>query len=552
MWQAIVKSTEGMELRKKLQQIIAQAAGAVAEEIGLEHPELEQHGDYSSNIALALKGGRKLAEEIVGKIKTDDLVKKIEVAGPGFINMWLNKKYLVGQLGDIRTESELKGKKIMVEFTDPNPFKEFHIGHLYSNVVGESLARLFEAQGAEVWRVCYQGDVGLHVAKSVWGMQKLNWEMPTEAATLSDKAKFLGRAYALGANEFEGDEKIKAEINDINKRVYEKSPDVWKIYSVGRKWSLDYLETIYKRLGTKFKRYYFESEAGQVGLEYVRQNLGKVFEQSEGAIVFKGEKYGLHTRVFVTSQGLPAYEAKELGLAPTKYKDFTYDLSIIVTGNEISEYFRVLLKALSLINPELAQKTLHISHGMVRLPSGKMSSRTGQVITGEDLMDEAREAAAKLATDNLETDKVGLAAIKYALLRSGIGHDVEFDFKESVSFSGNSGPYLQYTYARIVSVLRKSGRVEELKSLSNYQFSDAELGILRYSYRFGEVVEEAAKRYAPNLVCNYLYELAQRFNSFYNADPILGNEFRLILTKATGKVLKKGLNLLGIEVLERM
>jgi len=574
-------------------------------QISLEHPAVESHGDYSSNIALtvfpslrAKRGNlvfsspRQLAETIVAALSSDKelkkVVEKIEVAGPGFVNFYLTKSVLVDELKRIEREKLdfgkrdfLKGKKIMVEYTDPNPFKEFHIGHLFSNTVGESLVRLFESQGAEVKRVNYQGDVGMHVAKAVWGMMKLVDEMPAESASLPEKAKFMGKAYALGATKFEEDEQIKKEVTELNKKIYDQDPAVMDLYNKGRKWSLDYFETIYQRLGTKFDYYYFESVAGKAGLEFVKENLKKgIFQESKGAIVFPGEKYGLHTRVFVNALGLPTYEAKDLGLASTKYKDFPYDESVIVTGNEINEYFRVVITALKQIDPKLGEKAHHLSHGMVRLPEGKMSSRTGKVLTGEWLLDEVKKMVLKrMESSTVEfspgerestADKIAVGAVKYALLRAGIGHDVIFDFEKSVSIEGNSGPYLQYTYARTRSVLAKAG-LKKGVSLADaketpYQINQEELAILRWIYRFPEVVMEAAKQYAPNLMCTFLYELAQRYNSFYNKHRIINlskinqqsainnqqSSFRLLLTAAVGQVLKNGLTLLGIQTPEKM
>lgn len=545
------------------------------EDISLEHPAAQEHGDFSANIALKIQNAkgkiqnspRGIAEKIVAAMfvrgPLANVVDKIQVEGPGFINFWLSKDWLTANLEKDEKNQNLKGKKIIAEFTDPNPFKELHVGHIYSNTVGETICRLLECCGAIVRRVTYQGDVGLHVAKSIWGIKKIEGEMPDESAELKVKAAFLGKAYALGATTYEDDTKVKEEINALNKKIYDQDVEIKDIFDKGKRWSLEYFEKFYAILGTKFEKNYFESEAGKVGLTLVKENLGKVFEESDGAIVFRGEKYGLHTRVFVNSMGLPTYEAKELGLALTKYQDFKYDLSIIITGNEIDEYFRVLLKALSLISPDLAAKTVHLSHGMVRLPEGKMSSRTGKVVTGPWLISEAQKLATEkmkeksLATEKDSDQKVAVAAIKYAFLRSSIGHDIEFNFEKSIDFEGDSGPYLQYTYARARSVLRKSQDTNfKIQINSKLQIQKdskpEELTVLRYLYRFPEIVEAAAKQYAPNLICSYLFEMAKRFNNLYNNYPILGNDFRLRLTEATAAILKNGLNLLGIEALERM
>ncbi|OIP57593.1 MAG: arginine--tRNA ligase [Candidatus Levybacteria bacterium CG2_30_37_29] len=535
-----------------------------------------EHGDYYTNLAMRLakqsgKNPLEIAEEL--KLKIENLKLKIldrvEAVKPGFINFWVSEKYLLENLSSIVDKKEEFGKgslftskKVMVEFTDPNPLKEFHIGHLYSNAVGESLARLFESQSAEVWRVCYQGDVGLHVAKALYGILNHSEGIKSfEDKPLSVRAKFLGETYAEGAKAYENDEDAKKEIESLNKKVYEKDASIFPLYEIAKGWSLEYFETIYQKLGTKFKRYYFESEAGVVGLKIVKQHIGDIFAEDKGSVIFPKEKSGLHTRVFVNSLGLPTYEAKELGLAPTKYKDFPYDLSVIVTGNEINEYFKVLLKALSLIEPSLAAKTKHISHGMVRLPSGKMSSRTGDIIAGDALIDEVENRIQKSYPDVTKEviSKIAVCAVKYALLKSNIGGDITFSFEESINLNGNSGPYLQYTYVRTQSVLGKAKNNNFQFSILNFQLNEEELNVLRLLSIYQQIALEAAEKYSPNLVANYLFELSQKFNLFYQKHSILTPEegkeirdFRLSLTSAVGQVLKNGLQLLGIETVEKM
>ncbi len=530
-----------MQIRDKLEKI----AG-----MKLEHPEREEWGDYA-----AFAGSDDRTDQLSEKLLKLDFVDSVTRVG-GFMNIKLKDQYFVTLLTEVITDpdwgksSALGDKKIMVEFTDPNPFKELHIGHLYSNAVGEAISRLFEANGAEVMRACYQGDVGMHVAKAIWGMLKKLKTQKSKLKTLTQKLKFMGEAYVFGTAAYEDNPEAAAEIKELNIKLYEaKSAEIMKLYKLGRRWSLLYFDSIYKRLGTKFDYFYFESEAARGGLKVVEEGLKKgVFEKSEGAVVFKGERYGLHTRVFVNSQGLPTYEAKELGLAPAKFADFPYDLSIIVTANEINDYFRVLLKCLDLLYPDLAKRTRHIGHGFVKLPGAvKMSSRKGNVLTAEWLLDEAKKKVLEIASEAIDADAVGVAAVKYALLKSGIGKDIEFDLDKSVSFEGSSGPYIQYTFARTQSVLRKAERHKALRALNK-----EELRVLRWLDRWPEVVEEAGERLAPNLICNFIYELAQRFNSFYAKHQILENDFRLALTKGVGQVLKMGLELLGIKAIEKM
>ncbi len=583
----------------------------------LNHPKDEAHGDYSSNIAMAIftkfknqnEKGKKtiqkakfkspfgLAQEVAKVLNTHPLIlntcSRITAAEPGFINFYLSKEFLSQNLQNVLDLLEqygkseiLKDKKIMVEFTDPNPFKEFHIGHLYSNVVGEALCRLLESQGAQVWRVTYQGDVGLHVAKAIYGIMKQESGIMDESLSLNQRIKLLGQAYALGSKAYEESESAKQTINEINKKVYEQDPEIMPVYEKGKQWSLDYFEEIYNRLGTAFVKNYFESVAGPVGLALVKDHIKRgVFKESEGAVIFEGEKYGLHNRVFINSLGLPTYEAKDMGLPPTKYKDFPYDESIIITAQEQSGYFEVVLKALSFVNPDLASKTHHIAHGMVRLPEGKMSSRTGNVLTGEWLLDEAKAQIQRAykEMDAQTAEQVAIGAVKYALLKSSIGKDTAFDFDESISLEGNSGPYLQYTYARTRSVLTKAGAKSVIadslpEAAGSLQAGDPqsrpvkngmlnqvqhdkmeveELALLRAINRFPEVLEEAAAAFAPNMLCTYLFDLAQKFNLFYQKHQILGavweiRDFRLSLTGAVGHVLKNGLYFLGIQAPEKM
>ena len=539
----------------------------------IDHPA-ESHGEYSSNIALVgskilSKDPLTLAEEIKNKFPKMEFIEKIEVAKPGFINFWISKDYLTAlMIRIIRAKEEygrskrLENKKIMVEFTDPNPFKEFHIGHLYSNTVGESISRLLEANGAIVKRANYQGDIGMHIAKSLYAILQISnlksQISNLEKRSVKERAEFLGECYAKGTKAYEEDENAKSEIEQLNKKIYDKDQDVMGLYEKGRQWSLEYFEEIYKRLGTKFDFYYFESEVGKDGLELVKEYLKKgVFIESKGAIIFPGERYNLHNRVFINSMGLPTYEAKELGLALRKYKDFPYDRSIIITGNEIVAYFKVLLAALERIDSSLAKKTRHISHGMVRLPSGKMSSRTGNVITGEWLIDETKrflqDRHPEMENDILE--KVTIGAVKYALLKSGIGRDIEFNFGESISLVGNSGPYLQYAFARTQSVVAKARVMNYELRIMNYEFEPEEDSLLRAIHRFPDTAEEAAESFAPNQLCNYLFDLSQKFNLFYQKHQILGSKkeiFRLSLTQAVGQILKNGLNLLGIQTPEKL
>jgi len=554
------------------------------EDMVLDHPADMQFGDYSCNIALKLgqkqnRNPKEFATDLVAQIakQNNEYVDKVEVAGPGFLNFYLKSDFFINEISKILVEADdygrgdfSAGKKVIVEYTDPNPFKLFHIGHLMTNVIGESISRLYDFSGAEVKRACYQGDVGMHVAKTIWGILHLEKDMP-KAGTLSEKVEYLGQAYAFGSKQGKDNETVKKEQQIINKKVYERTDEkINEIYDLGRIWSLDYFETVYLRLGTEhnskegkaFDFYFFESEIAGFGKELVLEWIEKgVFVKSDGAVVFQGEQYGMHTRVFINSEGLPTYEAKEMGLSKIKYDNFPYDLSIIVTGNEINDYFKVLLKVISLIFPELSLKTKHLGHGMLRLPTGKMSSRTGDVIVAEYIIDQSKEAILVKMKEsehdvpdiNKTSDEIAVGAIKYSILRQDIGKDVIFDFDKSLSFTGNSGPYLQYTFARTQSILTKAEKEGIKPTVSVF---DEITTVEKLLYRFPEIVERACQEYAPHHIATYLYELASAFSSYYVDHQVVSREdnspYRVALTSAVGQVLKNGLNLLGIKAPQKM
>lgn len=564
-------------LQKEIEKILIDL-GAKDLNVSVVHSVYLDKGDYTTSVAMVHgkelgKNPMDLAEEIKKellskeKIRAKELsnISKIEVVKPGFINFFFTPEYFSERLEELKN-GEVKNKifnnqKVIIEYTDPNPFKEFHIGHLMPNVIGEAISRIIEKNGAEVQRANYQGDVGLHVAKAVWSMKK---------------GTDLMSAYAEGHKAYEENEDAKKEIIEINKKIYSKSDDeINDLYESGRQKSLLYFEVMYQILGTKFDHYFFESEVADFGKETVLKNIGKVFEESDGAVVFKGENYDkkLHTRVFVNKEGLPTYEAKELGLAKLKYDTYPYDTSIVITGNEINEYFKVLLKAMSLVFPELAQRTKHISHGMLRLPEGKMSSRTGNIITAESLitkvtetvLEKMKSAPAKYEYTHTMSDshfdvhkastEVAIGAIKYSILRQAIGGDIIFDFDKSISFEGDSGPYLQYATVRANSILKKA---EGTVSISNSIPEGWETTNLeRLLERFFSVLERAGTEYAPHYITTYLTELAGEFNSFYASGKIIDetehtSPYRLALTESFMKIMTQGLSLLGIKVPEKM
>jgi arginyl-tRNA synthetase len=555
-------------VKHDLEKVVADAVSelfGVTVQVELTRPE-EQFGDFATNVALQLakqvgKNPREIADSLAAKL-SDSLGNKaseVSVAGPGFINIRLSDQALLDSLKAAPAKS-LLGQTVVAEYSDPNPFKVLHAGHLYTSIVGDAIGNLLEQAGGEVHRVNFGGDVGLHVAKNMWAImrffggaqpEKLN-EVPP-----GSRADWLSERYVEGNKAYESNEQAKPEIVDLNKQIYRlhaeddhESP-LAQIYWLGRQWSYDYFNSFYQSIGIKpFEKYYPESETAPVGLQVVRQHIGDVYQESDGAVVFDGEKHGLHTRVFINSEGLPTYEAKDVGLIIKKRDDYHFDRSVVITGNEITQYMQVVLKSIEQFEPELVQSTTHLTHGMVRLAGGvKMSSRQGNILRAVDVI-EAAVIANRAAFEQAD-QQVTLGAIKYAFLKQRLGGDIIYDPDESVSLEGNSGPYLQYAHARARSILGKADNPGHLSG----ELQDGERSLVRKIGEYTEVVDKAVAELMPHHICTYLYELAQAFNRFYEHNRVIGDErqaVRLGLVEQYAETLKAGLSLLGIAAPDRM
>lgn len=535
----------------------------------VEHPTQLNHGDYTCNVALvaakAVKmSPRTLAEKLAGSLsETLSEIDRVEVLGPGFINFFLKRSYFTEQINTAlksnmkwgRNDTEL-GELVLIEYTSPNLFKPLHIGNLVGNIIGESLARLHTLAGAEVKRLNYPSDIGLTVAKGVWGL--------STTGNNPNDIDAIGNAYRIGNEAYENNDIAKLEIEDINKALYERSNETFDtLRDTGLATSRRHLAELCRLLGTTFDTEIPESTASVPGIEIVRKNIGTVFTESAGAVVFEGERAGLHTRVFINSKGLPTYEAKDLGnftLKQAAYPHWTQ--SIIVTGNEQREYFKVLFSAIKELFPEVTNRRLeHVPTGFLTLTTGKMSSRKGNVLTGESLLaelnDAAREKAKVTRTDDINTltEAVAVGALKYQILRHSLGSDIVFDKEKSLSFEGDSGPYLQYTYARTVSVLKRG---TSLGILPNVNVAPANsYQIERKIYKFPDVIESALHDRSPHQIIGYLTDLAGSFNAFYVNEKIadvadIHSPYKLAITEATKQTLENGLWALGIVAPEQM
>lgn len=537
-------------------------------DVALTRPE-PQFGDYSTNVAMQLAGRlqrnpREVAEEVAGKLRDGGVFSEVTIAGPGFINLRLSDSIL-RDLADRTPKLVNQGVSYVIEYSCPNAFKELHTGHLYNTIFGDILARMIERSGATVNRTSFGGDVGLHVAKCLWGMvAELGGMDVSKLNTVEDspfaRATWISKCYVRGATAYEEAEETKQEIDQLNVTIYgfhatnDKESAIAKLYWETRQWSYDYFNAFYDLIKVDQMHYYPESETAPTGMGVVKEQLAKGnLKESDGAVVFEGdESKHLHTRVFVTSKGLPTYETKDIGVIWKEKSDYGFDKRILMTGNDQTEYMRVVFAAAETFRPELKGTMTHLTNGTVRFGDGsKMSSRLGNVASATGVVNIVREKVKELVKDESQVEAVTLGAIKYVFAKYRIGGDIAFDIEETVSLNGNSGPYLQYAHARAQSILRKASA----SAADDLPLDDSERSLLRKLGEYSEVVERSTIELTTHHICSYLYELAQVFNRFYEKSRIIGDEreaVRVPLVALYAQTLADGLNILGIEAPEQL
>lgn len=534
----------------------------------LSRPE-PQFGDFATNVALKLakplgKNPREIAEQIAEKLRENEDITEVTVAGPGFINIRLTDGAAIRQIYT-RPSRVYDGQKLVFEYSCPNAFKELHTGHLYQTIYGDIVARLMLVGGADLQRTSFGGDVGLHVAKCLYGMvAALGGEYPDKLDDIDDdpfaRSRWISECYVRGATAYEEDTAAKEDIDELNKTIYGFHSDadhdtpLARIYWTTRQWSFDYFDAFYELIQVEKMRYYPESQTASVGMHVVKDQLAVGnLKESEGAVVFEGdESKHLHTRVFVTSKGLPTYETKDIGVIWLEKQDYDFDHRYLLTGNDQKEYMRVVFAAAETFRPELAGTMTHLTNGTVRFGDGKkMSSRLGNVSRAADVIEAVREKVADLVTDESLREVVALGAIKYAFARYRLGGDINFDLDETVSLQGNSGPYLQYAHARARSILAKS----EAGFAIPRELYDEDRLLVRKLGEYHDVIDVAIRELAPHHICNYLFELAQEFNRYYEKNRVVGDEkeaHRIALVALYADILKAGLAILGIDAPDTM
>lgn len=592
------------QLETALKKTIRDLGFVVPSDTLLSISEKSQFGDYSSNIALQLskqkhqnryQSPHDIANAIIEKLGHPKFLERVELAGPGFLNFFIKEEELA-KLVSVEEDPDMlddgEGKTIIVEYCDPNTHKMLHIGHLLQLTLGETLSRLYEYQGNQVIRSNYGSDIGPTVAKCLWGVEKMKPEYEkAKKGSLREKAEFLGKAYAYAHAEYEKSLEVKEEIDQITTKLYTRDTNIVPIWEETKEWSLGYFEVIYAIFGTLYDIRINESEVDALGKEIVLANIGKVFVKDDGAIIYPGEKYGLHNRVFINSKGNPTYEGKEVGLAEKYIETYQFDELNIFSHREQDDYFKVVIKVNGEIFPQLKGKVNHVSYGEVKLSSGKMSSRTGNIVAAEDIFNQVKEKIKEVSPglDELSLSHLAVAAVKFSFLKYSPKSDIVYDLEESVSLHGDTGPYVLYVFARIQSILRKAGEknraneieaeedLEELQEEEIAQEKNQELRIknqgkqkevgkienleseerevLRQLEYFELITEKATNNFAPNELTKYLLNLCKSFNSFYEKHPVIGaksEDFRLKLVLKVAEIIKLGLYLLGIETVDKM
>lgn len=544
-----------------------------------------------------VKGNPVVIGEQIGQYLQDNvtLVKGFNVV-KGFLNIEIDDSYYIDFFNKIKDQkkygfSELKDDKaVMVEYSSPNTNKPLHLGHVRNVLLGYSVSEILKASGKKVYKTQIINDRGIHICKSMLAWQRFgNGETPESTGLKGDK--LVGNYYV------EFDKTYKAEISELvaqgqnDEEAKKNAPILLEAQEMLRQWEAgdaaivalwekmngwvyDGFEETYKAIGVDFDKYYYESETYLLGKEFVAEGLKSgVFEKDpDGSVWCDLTDEGLDRKIVLRADGTAVYMTQDIGTAIQRIKDYPDVGGMVYTvGNEQDYHFKVLFLILKKLGFDWAKNLYHLSYGMVDLPSGKMKSREGTVVDADDLIQEMADTAEEISKelgkldDYSEEDKkalyktIGLGALKYYILKVDPKKRILFDPKESIDFQGNTGPFIQYTYARIQSILRKFNS-DENATLSAIEVSlhDKERDLLKQLEQFPEVIQNAAENHSPALVANYTYDLVKDFNSFYQNVSILGADkkeekiFRVQLSKTVGQTIKNAFSVLGIEVPERM
>lgn len=511
----------------------------------------------------------------------------------GFLNLVVSHHYWktllendlrVSQYGIKKADGD--APRVMIEFSSPNTNKPLHLGHIRNNLLGHAVSNILEASGNQVSKVNLVNDRGIHICKSMLAWQEDGeGETPESSGIKGDH--LVGKYYVqfdhsykkqvemlMSQGKSRQDAEAEAPVLEAAREMLLKweagDPEVRKLWEMMNNWVYEGFEQTYNRLGVSFHKIYYESETYKLGKEIVLKALeeGILYRKGDGSVWADLEDEGLDHKLLLRADGTSVYMTQDVGTAHQRYHEFGFDSHIYVVGNEQNYHFQVLTLVLKKMGYAWADKLYHLSYGMVELPEGKMKSREGTVVDADDLMDEMESTARQMSEelgkleDYSEKEReniyrqVGMGALKYFILKVDPKKNMTFDPRESVDFNGNTGPFIQYTFARIRSVLRKGEGIS--RSVGNATLNEKEIILIRMMYDYPDIIQEASRTLNPSLVANFLYDLAKEFNQFYHDFSILSAEgeevvqMRLVLVEVIGQIIESGMGLLGIEVPERM
>lgn len=533
----------------------------------IEIPPKKELGDYALPcFTLAKKTNKNpnvIANEIKDKLIQNTEFEKVNVLGP-YINIFINKKkFSLKALNEIINNQnnfgfvENKIGKILIEFPSPNTNKPLHLGHLRNMAIGESISRLLEYNGNKVIRVNLYNDRGIHICKSMLAYKKYGEDKQPD----KKPDHFVGDYYVIFNNKAKEDENLNHEVQEMLIKWEQCDKDVINLWKKMNNWVYDGFEQTYRLFGIKHDKHYYESEIFKKSKKFILQFLkNNIFsKRKDGAIIINLKEDGMDEKVLLRADGTSIYITQDLYLAIIKDRDYNPHTSIYIVGNEQDYHFKALFTILKKIG--FQKKLLHLSYGMVELPDGRMKSREGNVVDADNIISEVRVLAVKELLNrykNIKQDevddralKIALSTIKYSLLKTSTYKNVTFDPKESVSFNGDTGPYLLYSYARAKSIIEKKSKDPK----SNNEISEHEYNLIKKMYGFPEIVKQGAKDLNPSIVAHFAYGLCQQFNEFYQLCPVINSDnekLRIKLVTAFAMVLKKSMYLMGIETLESM
>ncbi|MFP4015372.1 MAG: arginine--tRNA ligase [Chitinispirillaceae bacterium] len=535
----------------------------------LEIPPSENLGDFAFPCFRLAKAFRKnpaqIALELKAQLEKELSGMRIE-ATSGYLNFFVDKKELAGKLLNQAPHEDFGrlgiDQKIVIEFASPNTNKPLHLGHLRNMSVGDSVARILSFCGCSVVRTSINNDRGVHICKSMLAYKRLG-EGKTPESTGVKSDHFVGDYYVLFNTKAKEDPSWNQTAQEMLRKWESGDEETVQLWKQMNGWAFDGFRKTYGLFGIKFDKEYYESNIYKSGKEIVQEGLNKgIFQKREDNAVFVNlgeEKLG--EKVLLRPDGTSVYIVQDLYLALLKEQDYSYDRSIYVVGNEQDYHFAVLIAIFRKLGYDIAGKMKHLSYGMVELPEGKMKSREGTVVDADDLIGETQnlarqEVQARYQLNDKEAEerslKIALAAIKYQLLKIDITKNMVFDPKKAISFEGDTGPYLLYSYARSSSILRKAPAPE---TFTVPELEQSEIRLVKKIDFFPSAVNYAYERLSPSVIANYAFDLAQVFNEFYHSCQVIGSEqqnFRLHLVVSFRSVLKKCLDLLGIETIEEM